>query len=105
MWNAMNEFKQSACAHMRRDLEGGGKWVCNCEACNEIRSLVGMEKMIGIRPLVREIEKTEDRLRALPDGPQKFSLRDRYLRSSTNWPTNWPKKPVPGTDQRINHEG
>ena len=39
-----------------------------------------MEKMIGIRPLVREIEKTEDRLRALPDGPEKFSLRDRYLR-------------------------
>jgi hypothetical protein len=76
----MNEFKQTGCAHMRRDLEAGGKWLCNCEACHEIRSQVGIKESPGVRPLITEIEKTEDRLKGLLDGSKKFILQDRYLR-------------------------
>jgi hypothetical protein len=80
MSNAMNEFKQTASTHMRRDFDAGGKWLCSCEACHEIRSLVGIKERLGIRPLITEIEKTEDRLKGLPDGPKKFTLQNRYLR-------------------------
>jgi hypothetical protein len=76
----MNEFKQTGSAHMRRDLEAGGKWLCNCEACHEIRSQVGIKESLGVRPLITEIEKTEDRIKGLPDGSKKFILQDRYLR-------------------------
>jgi hypothetical protein len=76
---AMNELKQTANSHMRRDIQAGGKWVCTCEACHEIRSLIGIDKTLVIRPLVREIEKTEDRLNDLPDGPEKSRLQARYL--------------------------
>ena len=80
MSTAVNEFKQTGSAHMRRDFEAGGKWVCTCKACHEIRSQVGIKERLGIRPLITEIEKTEDRVKGLPDGPKKFSLQDRYLR-------------------------
>jgi len=79
MSTAMSEFNATASSHMRRDLESGGKWTCTCEACHAIRSLVGMEKTLGIRPLVREIEKTEERMKDLPDGPEKIGLKARYL--------------------------
>jgi hypothetical protein len=68
---------------MRRDLEAGTQWICECEACRGIRSLVGMEKMLDVRPLIREIQETEDRLKALPEGAsgsEKRRLQDRYLK-------------------------
>jgi hypothetical protein len=79
MATAMFDFKQTATAHMRRDLEASGKWTCTCEACHGIRSLVGMEKALDIRSFVREIEKTEDQMKDLPDGPEKAGLKARYL--------------------------
>lgn len=79
MTDAMNEFKTTADAHMRRDIESGGKWVCQCEACNAIRSLIGVDKMLGIRPLVREIEDTETQLDGMAEGPEKRRLQEHYL--------------------------
>jgi hypothetical protein len=83
MPDAMNEFMATAHSHMRRDIQlggAGGKWVCECEACREIRSLVGMEKMLRIRPLVREIEETEERLEGLANGFEKQRLQEQYLK-------------------------
>jgi hypothetical protein len=79
MSNAMNQFKETAQVHMRRDIETAGKWICTCEACHAIRSLLGMEKMLGVRPLVRQMEETEDLLKDLPDGPEKRRLLGHYL--------------------------
>jgi hypothetical protein len=76
----MGQFKATANAHMRCDLEAGGKWVCQCEACKEIRSLVGMEKTLEVRHLVREVTEIESRLDGLADGPGKQTLMDRLLR-------------------------
>jgi hypothetical protein len=75
----MSQFRETANAHMRRDLEGGGKWVCGCAACHEIRSLVGMEKVLDVRPLVREIKQVEEQLDGLPDGPERRGLLEQYL--------------------------
>jgi hypothetical protein len=80
MTDAMSRFKATANSHIRRDIQAGGKWVCECEACHGIRSLVGLEKMLGVRPLVRELEATADRLQGLPDGPEKRCLLEHYLK-------------------------
>src|SRR6185436_7227567 len=32
----MNQMRATANAHMRRDMEGGRKWVCQCEECRQI---------------------------------------------------------------------
>jgi hypothetical protein len=84
MTDTMSQFKVTANSHMRRDIQAGGKWVCMCEACQGIRSLVGLEKMLGVRPLVRELEATADRLQTLPDGPEKRSLLEHYLKLHDN---------------------
>jgi flagellar biosynthesis regulator FlbT len=76
----MSQFKAMANAHMRRDMEAGGKWACQCQACQEIRSLVGMDKTFEVRNLVRELTEIEARLDGLPDGPAKRSLMEGYLR-------------------------
>jgi hypothetical protein len=75
----MKEVKATASAHMRRDLEAGGKWTCQCEACANFRSLVGVEKVLEVRPLVRAIEQTEADLDGLPPGPQRQRLLEQYL--------------------------
>ena len=80
MANQMTEFKATANAHMRAALEAGGKWVCDCEACHQIRALTGMEKTLEVRPLVREIEDIEHRLDGLQDDPEKRRLLERYLK-------------------------
>jgi hypothetical protein len=65
---------------MRRDLESGGKWACTCEACVGVRSLIGVEKTLEMRPLVREIEEMESRLLELPSGEEKEGLMQNYCR-------------------------
>jgi hypothetical protein len=75
----MTEFKTTATEHMRRDLEAGSKWVCECDACGQIRSLIGVEKMLGVRPLVREIETLGNQLDELPAGPERQLVLERYL--------------------------
>jgi hypothetical protein len=75
----MSQIKATANAHMRRDAEAGGKWVCDCEACLGMRSLVGVEKTLEVRPLVRQIEEMGKRLDQLPNGPEKEALLEQYL--------------------------
>jgi hypothetical protein len=75
----MTEFKATASAHMRRDLEAGSKWACECEACAHFRSLVGVEKVLDVRPLVRDIDHLGSRLDELPAGPERQLVLERYL--------------------------
>lgn len=75
----MKEIKATATDHMRRDLEVGGKWTCQCEACANFRSLVGMEKVLEVRPLVRAIEQMGAQLDELPPGPERRRLLQEYL--------------------------
>jgi hypothetical protein len=79
MSNAMKDIQATANAHMRRDLETGPKWTCECEACVQLRSLVGVEKVLDVRPLVREIEHLGSQLDALPPGPERQQALERYL--------------------------
>ena len=80
MSEVMTDLKATATAHMRSDLETGGKWVCACEACGQVRALVGMEKVLGVRPLVRAIEQAEAELADLPPGPERQRVWSEYLR-------------------------
>jgi hypothetical protein len=74
----MSQFKATAHAHMERDLAAGPKWVCTCEACHAIRSLVGMDKTLEVRQLVRQIIEVEERLEKEPDAPLKRILLAHY---------------------------
>jgi hypothetical protein len=75
----MNAIKVTATEHMRRDVDAVAKWICQCEACGQIRSLVGMEKVLVVRPLVRAIEELGARLDGLPPGPDRQRLLEEYL--------------------------
>src|SRR4051794_14024840 len=79
MSNAMTENRATAHAHMRRDLEAGPKWSCDCDACVQLRSLVGVEKVLDVRPLVRDIERLGAQLEALPPGPERQRVLRQYL--------------------------
>jgi len=79
MATEMSQMKATAQAHMQRDMESGRKWVCTCEPCREMRSLVGMDKLLDVRPLVREISQIEDQMRDLPEGPEMRTLLGKYL--------------------------
>lgn len=79
MSEAMTEFKATANQHLNRDLTAHGKWVCECESCRAIRSLTGMEKVLAVRPLVRELHRLTERLAELPDGEEKQKLLASYL--------------------------
>ena len=79
MSNAMTEIQATANAHIRRDLEAGPKWACECEACAQVRSLVGVEKVLDVRPLVRDIERLGAQLEALPPGPERQRLLEQCL--------------------------
>jgi hypothetical protein len=79
MSTLMSQFKSTANAHMRQEMERG-EWVCQCEACHAIRSLVGLDKMLAVRPLVRELQQAEHRLAELPPGPEKRNYLEEYLR-------------------------
>ena len=79
MATQMSQIKTTAHAHIRRDLALTRKWICECEPCREMRSLVSMDKMLDVHPLVREIGQVEDQLRDLPEGPEMSALLEHYL--------------------------
>ncbi len=79
MIQTMTQVKDTAGAHMQRDLGAEGKWVCVCEACRELRSLIGVEKVLDVRPLVRRLRQIEEQLGGLPEGPEVRALRRQYL--------------------------
>jgi hypothetical protein len=78
MSSEMSQFKATATAHMERDQASGGKWLCSCEACNAIRDLEGMDKVLAVRPLVRDLVATEARIQQLPEGEEKQGLVELY---------------------------
>ena len=78
MENQMRDFRATADAHMRRDMEAQRKWLCTCEACQAIRSLMGMEKAFSVRDLVRQVLEVETQLEAELDGGRKQHLLDHY---------------------------
>jgi hypothetical protein len=77
----MAEMRATANAHIKRDMEAGRKWVCQCPDCHEVRSLVGVEKTLDVRPLVRKILRLEEQLKGMPDGPDMRALLDEYLKA------------------------
>ena len=79
MTTESTDLKATAQSHMRRDLEQGGKWRCQCNACREIRALTGVDKMFQVWPLVREIQLIGERLEVLPDGTERKLLLERSL--------------------------
>ncbi len=78
MAHEMTKIKETANAHMRRDLAAGGKWACVCEACSGMRSLTGMDKVMEVRPLVRDIQAVEDQLQGLPEGAERDAVLEKY---------------------------
>jgi hypothetical protein len=78
MATVMSQIKATASAHLTRDILLGRKWTCECEACHELRSLVGMKKILEVRPLVRKIRQIEDQSQRVPDGPEMQVLVQRY---------------------------
>jgi hypothetical protein len=79
MTTEMNQIKATANAHIRRDILLTRKWICECDSCREMRSLVGLDKLFDVRPLVREIEEIETQLAGLPEGPEMQSVLEQYL--------------------------
>lgn len=75
----MNQIKATANEHLNRDLDAGGQWVCGCEACTHMRSLSGVQKMIAVRPLVRQLERTAAELEGMPTGPDRERVLKQYL--------------------------
>lgn len=79
MATEMEKIKATANAHMQRDMEAGRKWACDCQSCGEMRALVGMEKLLDVRPLVREIEQVEAEMSDMPEGPELQARKKQYL--------------------------
>jgi hypothetical protein len=79
MPTVMSQMRRVANAHMKRNMEAGRKWVCECEDCRGMRSLVGVDKLLEVRPLVREITQVEEQLGELPHGPEMSELLGRFL--------------------------
>lgn len=72
-------MKATVHAHMQRDVEAGRKWICTCEPCRTMRSLTGVDKVLDVRPLIREIQRVEERLNGLSEGPEMRALLQEYL--------------------------
>jgi hypothetical protein len=79
MSSLMSQYKATANAHMRQEMERG-QWVCQCEACHAIRSLVDLDKMLAVRPLVRELQQAGERLAEIPEGPERRNYLEHYLK-------------------------
>ncbi len=43
-----------------------------------MRALTGMDKLLGVWPLVRQIQDVEQRLEETPAGPEKLALQQQY---------------------------
>jgi len=71
----MRELHATASAHMWRDMQAAHQWICTCDACCEIRALMGMDKMLTVWPLVRALQDVEAHLKEVPDGPEREALR------------------------------
>ncbi len=79
MPSVMTQMRTVANAHMKHNMKAGRKWVCECEDCRGLRSLVGVHKMLAVRPLVREIADVEEQLGELPHGQETSELLGRFL--------------------------
>jgi hypothetical protein len=77
----MAHMRATANAHIKRDMEAGRKWVCQCPDCHEVRSLIGVDKTLEVRPLVRKILRLEEQLETMPDGPDMQAVLDEYLKA------------------------
>jgi hypothetical protein len=71
-------FKEIAHAHLSRDLEQSKEWTCTCEACHNMRSLVGMEKMLELWPLVNRVREVQDQVEKAPEGQEKQGVVELY---------------------------
>jgi hypothetical protein len=74
------QMRATANDHMRRDLAAGSKWVCGCDSCREMRSLTGLEKMLDVWPLVRQIREVENQLEGLGEGSERHRLVEQYFK-------------------------
>jgi hypothetical protein len=74
----MRDLKDTATAHMTRDMRAGGKWRCDCEACREIRALMGMDKLLGIWPLIRALEQLHSEIEEMRESPEKQARRGEW---------------------------
>jgi hypothetical protein len=79
MANEMGQLKETATTHMLRDIQDRGKWSCECEACTNIRPLTDMEKALDVRPLIRELRRTEEQMQQLDEGPEKKAVQEHYF--------------------------
>jgi hypothetical protein len=77
--NEMGRMKATVHDHVQRDLESVGTWSCMCADCGRMRSLIGVEKMVEVRPLVREIAQIEEQLAGMPEGAERRARTERYL--------------------------
>ena len=78
MADETTSFKEIAHAHLHRDLQASNEWTCACEACGHMRSLVGMEKMLEIWPLVKQVREVQDRIENAHDGAEKEGVVELY---------------------------
>ena len=78
MVSEMSQMNVTANQHIRRDTENGGDWDCDCDSCQQIRSLTGMNKMFDVWPIVRKVRQIEEKLPALPNGPEKRNLQEAH---------------------------
>jgi len=79
MATEMSQIRATANAHLRSDVEGGQEWTCACEACREVRSLVGIEKVFQVRPLVRDIREVEEQMGNAKNRFEMQGLMNQYL--------------------------
>lgn len=80
MADAMTQFKLTADEHMARDIGTSGTWTCDCEPCRNIRSLIGLDKVLAIRPLIRELNDLKERIARLPECVERGQLVERSMR-------------------------
>ncbi|HEY2881941.1 MAG TPA: hypothetical protein VGJ15_05895 [Pirellulales bacterium] len=80
MGSDMRQMRETANAHMRQDIQSGWKWVCECDDCREIRSLIGVDKTLEVRELVRRIDHLETSMQRLPEGPDMDGVKAQYLK-------------------------
>jgi hypothetical protein len=76
----MKQMQETANLHMRCDIQSVKKWVCECDDCQQIRKLEGMQKTLEVRPLVRKIEELEEQLHHLPEGPEAEAAWQQYFK-------------------------